>query len=121
MYSTRTIAAFVRCRVHIRETLERRHPILLANDHTQLSYRFRHVRDVNNPEDGRPLGEFVLDPKGRQWIETPLGVRSGKLHGAWGLTCSRALAERMRRERRTCVAFDPSEHYCLSCCRPTGW
>ena len=52
----------------------RRHPILLANDHAQTAYRFRHVRDVKNPDNGKPLGDFVLEPKGRQWIETPLGV-----------------------------------------------
>lgn len=52
----------------------RRHPILLANDHTRAAYRFRHVRDVKNPDNGKPLGDFVLEPKGRQWIETPLGV-----------------------------------------------
>lgn len=39
------------------------------------SYKYRHVRDPANPEAGAPLGEFVLEPKGRQWIETPLGVR----------------------------------------------
>jgi hypothetical protein len=51
-----------------------RHPILLANDHTTVSHKYRHVRDPADPEAGPPLGEFVLEPAGRQWIETPLGA-----------------------------------------------
>ncbi len=56
-----------------------RHPILLANDHKSQSYRFRHVRDPANPDGEAPLGDFTLRAAGRQWIETPLGVRRGCL------------------------------------------
>lgn len=48
----------------------------MANDHDTVSYKFRHVRDPSNPELGRPLGEFVLQPRRHDWIETPLGVRN---------------------------------------------
>jgi hypothetical protein len=49
------------CVAHESCTAWGRHPILLANDHMKTAYRFRHVRDVNNPDNGRPLGEFVLE------------------------------------------------------------
>lgn len=54
--------------------LRRRPAILLANDSPTMTARFRHVLDPLLPDKGKPLGSFDVEPHGRRWIETPLGV-----------------------------------------------